>query len=252
MLIGFDADQDCAPVAQLAAAKGVRFVCRYLKNLSTDEVRALLAAGLAVVLIFESTAERALAGLVAGAADGAKAASQTLALAAPAGTAIYATADFDCTADQQPAALTYFAAFKKALAGAYKLGVYANGAVCVAAAERGIADYTWVAGGRGMRGTKNFIALGKPTIVQDVGDARGLSLGIGIDSDTAMADDFGGWSATPAQAAAPASPAPQPVAIPAARDMQAALNAAGAALDVDGIWGPMSAAALAAYYDNAA
>ena len=46
MLIGFDADQDCSRVAVAAKAKGVAFVCRYLKNLSVRETRALAAAGL--------------------------------------------------------------------------------------------------------------------------------------------------------------------------------------------------------------
>src|SRR5260370_940104 len=60
MPLGFDADQDCSDVADTAVAKGVVFVCRYLKNLSLDEAQALSDAGLKIVSIWETTAQRAL------------------------------------------------------------------------------------------------------------------------------------------------------------------------------------------------
>ena len=61
-MIGFDADQDCSGVADAAVAAGAGFVCRYLTNLTLGEAKALSAAGLKIVSIFESTAERARAG----------------------------------------------------------------------------------------------------------------------------------------------------------------------------------------------
>lgn len=192
--IGFDADQDCSSVAADAVAASVGFVCRYLKNLSLAEAKALSAAGLKIVSIFESTAERARGGAPAGATDGAKAFLQASALGQPQGSAIYATADFDDAAVEDATVIAYFAAFKAALEGQGKLGVYANGATCQAALDAGIADYTWLAGGMGMRGSRAFLATGKATLVQDVGDKQGLDLGIDIDSDTAYAEDFGGWT----------------------------------------------------------
>ncbi len=92
------------------------------------------------------------------------------ALGQPQGSAIYVTADFGETQIQDEIVLAYFAAFKAALQGQGKLGVYAEGAVCQAALDAGIADYTWLAGGMGMRGSRAFLDTGRATIVQDVGD----------------------------------------------------------------------------------
>ena len=41
-MIGFDADQDCSGVADAAVAAGAGFVCRYLKNLTLGEAKALI------------------------------------------------------------------------------------------------------------------------------------------------------------------------------------------------------------------
>ena len=192
--IGFDADQNCSSVAADAVAAGAGFVCRYLKNMTQAEARALSAAGLKIVSIFESTAKRALGGAQSGTEDGDRALAQASVLGQPQGSAIYATADFGEKNTDDAAVMAYFAAFKAALEGQGKLGMYGEGAVCQAALDAGIADYTWVMGGRLMRGTQAFIASGKATLVQDVGDKAGLNLGIDIDSDTALSEDYGGWS----------------------------------------------------------
>jgi glycoside hydrolase-like protein len=193
MPIGFDADQDCSHVAADAFAKGVEFVCRYYKNLGLAEARALSAAGLKIVSIWETTAKRALAGAGAGKIDGGLARNAGAALGQWQGSAIYATADFGEVQGEDAAVFAYLAAFKEALGGQAKLGVYGEGAVCQSALDLGLADYTWLAGGMGMRGSRAFAASGRATIVQDVGDKRVLDLGIDIDSDEARVDDYGGW-----------------------------------------------------------
>jgi hypothetical protein len=192
-MIGFDADQDCSSVAAAAAAKGVKFICRYTKNVTIAEIRALHGAGIAVVPIWETTAERALAGSGAGTVDGTQARLAARKLGAPSGTAIYATVDFGETADQNADVLAYLAAFERAIAPEFKLGVYGEGAVCQAALGASIADFTWLAGGGRMRGTQAFLQTGLATIVQDVGDRRSLDLGIEIDSDVAIDGDIGEW-----------------------------------------------------------
>lgn len=191
--IGFDADQNCSRVAEKAVAAGASFVCRYLKNLTTAEVMALHDAGLAIVLIWETSADRALGGATAGVVDGTRAREMAAALGAPAGTAIYLTADFGEVVMQDAVVLGYFAAAKRVFADQARTGIYAEGAVCQAALDQGIADFTWLAGGRKMRGTQAFMDSGRATIVQDVGDLQGLDLGIDIDSDVAIDGDIGAW-----------------------------------------------------------
>ncbi len=187
--IGFDADQDCSGVAAAAIAAGASFVCRYLKNLIKTEVDALHAAGLSIVLIWEHEAERALAGYEGGLDDGLDARTMAMVLGAPEHVAVFATVDFDPTLDQQKVVLDYLRAF--ALRG--MSGNYASGAICQACIDGGIGSYSWLAGGMGMRGSVEFAASGRASIIQDVGDKQHLDLGIAIDSDTAYVEDYGAW-----------------------------------------------------------
>lgn len=246
-MIGFDTASTLSDATlRRAAAKGVGFVCIYLKYLSVDLVARVFAHGLAIVVIFETTAERALTGAPGGVADGRAARAHAAALGIPMNTAIYATADFGETADQDGAVAAYFSAFKAALGGMYRLGVYAEGAVCQLALDKGITALPWLAGGRSMRGTALFAAQGRAAIVQDVGDAKRLRLGIAIDTDTALVDDFGQWAAA---ASTVAEQKPAALEIPSARDLQAALAAIGLYKGaIDGEFGPLSCAALQAYY----
>ncbi len=237
--IGFDADQDCSSVAAAAVAKGASFVCRYFKNLTVAEVQALSAASLKIVSIFETTATRALGGAPAGATDGARALDYARQLGQPPGSAIYTTVDFGEGAVQDDAVMAYIAAFKAGLGGSYKMGVYGEGAVCAAALDAGVADYAWLSGGMGMRGSRDFADSSRATIMQDIGDKAGLDLGIAIDSDTARSEDYGGWSL---------SATPVASAVPSVLSLQKALNAFGSGLTEDGVWGPRSAAALDRYY----
>jgi hypothetical protein len=138
-------------------------------------------------------AARALGGAPSGATDGARAFLQAQTLGQPAGSAIYATADFDDASVDDEIVIAYFAAFKRMLNGEYKLGVYANGATCQMALDAGVSDFTWLAGGMGMRGSRAFLDTGKATLIQDVGDKQGLNLGINVDSDIATVSEYGGW-----------------------------------------------------------
>lgn len=209
MILAFDADQDCSRVAEQAVQHGAHAVCRYLKNLAAHEVATLSGAGLKIVSIWETTARRALAGFAAGHSDGMRAREMAEALGQPHGSAVYATADFDVIVEQEQDVLDYFRGFRTGLAGAYRPGAYANGAVCARALSQLIADYTWLAGGMGMRGSRAFAASGQATIIQDVGDKQHLNVGIAIDSDVIEHDaDFGGWMLD----AAALRPLPAPVA----------------------------------------
>ena len=191
--LAFDADQDVTKVIQAALTKKVVAAARYLKNLLPVEVAALSAAGIKIISIYESTATRALAGHDQGVSDGTAALNAAAALGQPQGSALCVTVDFDATADQENAVISYITGFKEGTTGEAKIMVYANGAVCQAALDAGVADYTWLAGGMGMRGSRDFLASGKATIVQDVGDAQHEDLGISIDSDQIEQADFGGW-----------------------------------------------------------
>lgn len=98
-LFGVDWSLSKPDLKQLPAA-GVKFVCRYLstpgnpKNLTAAEAIALRALGLSIVVVFETTATRATAGMKAGVADAQAAEQQALACGLP-NPVIYFACDFD-------------------------------------------------------------------------------------------------------------------------------------------------------------
>ncbi len=111
MILGFDYTDRIAPAALKAA--GCQVVFRYLsqpgwpKNLTKTEAQELLAAGIAIVLNFETTATFMLGGYSAGQAAARSARAQATTLGAPTWTRIYYSADFDVTADQVPTVMAF-------------------------------------------------------------------------------------------------------------------------------------------------
>ena len=155
---------DCA--APLTAEKarifkdlGYEFVGRYFcpdtkgnwKRLNKPEAEAISAAGLRLLCVWETTADRAKGGLTAGAVDGARAYNQALELAMPTDGIIYFAVDYDA----QPAEFDTIAAYLKAASqqvGEYKIGVYGSYKVIEAMYERfgnSIAYWQCVAGSYG-------------------------------------------------------------------------------------------------------
>lgn len=98
-------------VAQIKAS-GAHFVCRYLspdstKNITAQEVKDYHAAGLGVVVIWESVAGRMKSGYAAGKADAIAADKQRKAVGLPADQPIYFACDFDATASEYHAINEY-------------------------------------------------------------------------------------------------------------------------------------------------
>lgn len=99
-------------------AAGYGFVMRYLspdpaKNLTKAEAEGLLNAGLAIGLVWESTAQRALGGAVAGEVDAEMAEHQAEQLGYPAPCPIWFAVDFD-PSGSLPAVADYFAGVGRA------------------------------------------------------------------------------------------------------------------------------------------
>jgi hypothetical protein len=112
------------PLGILAA--GYSGVMRYLsndpsKNLSKTEARALLAAGLSIGLVWETTAKRASEGFAAGNADAAAAEAQARALGYPISCPIFYAVDYDAL----PAASWGYFSGVRARAK-YPIGVYGS------------------------------------------------------------------------------------------------------------------------------
>ena len=212
----FDCDEVItAATAAKAISEGVRALPElcYSKLLTREQAAAIFEAGHAagvvvwITTIFETTAERALAGAAAGTADAAEFIVQAKRFGQPLPLRAYMTTDFDEQTSQDPQCIAYAGAFRAGLGGGAKMGIYGNGAFDAELKKLGIADFEWIAGGKGMRGTRTELATGAETEEQDVGDAQHLGLG-NIDSDTVyvnvtdpldfakpeLGEQFGGWS----------------------------------------------------------
>lgn len=272
-LLAFDADEHLASVAPLAIQRGVRIFLPYYKLFTPADRDAIWKAAseagvsVGIIPIFETTAERGLAGSSAGVQDGQSIARYMAASGQPSGTSYVLTFDFDEQAAQDPACRAYAGAVQAANPSNLMVA-YGNGALAEELKQLGIAKFAWDAGGMGMRGTRADLASGQEDLQQDVGDVRGLHLGIEIDSDFAphatKPEDLGAWtspasgaepSPEPASAQVPTPTSVQPVAIPSALQLQQALQAEGRDIGptgADGKWGPRSGAALQEHFDEQA
>lgn len=130
-------------------AAGYDAVLRYLsadptKNLTPGEAAALHAAGLGIGLIWETTAQAALGGGPAGAADGAQAVGEAQALGLPEGCLLIANlGDFAATADQLAAIHAYYYAFRRVPGFSYQPGGYATGYIIEQLVAAGAIGVWW-------------------------------------------------------------------------------------------------------------
>ena len=133
--------------AQLKAA-GKHFVCRYLstpgnpKNLTRAEATRLHAAGIAIVLVFETTGNRALSGRAMGRQDGNSARAQARALGCPDAVPIYFAVDFDPVGAEIPKVVSYIHGAADAL-GVSGAGVYGGIDACKACAAATACHWFW-------------------------------------------------------------------------------------------------------------
>jgi hypothetical protein len=151
---GVDYSFDRANLAELKRL-GYRFVIRYLtgsgKALSVAERKDLEAHGLAVGVVYETTAGRAGAGRAAGEHDAqiARAAAANVGFA---GIPIYMAVDDDLSFNT---VRPYFEGASPVL-GKGKRGAYASGLVLRQLMHAGLIDFAWEAGARGWGDGRRF------------------------------------------------------------------------------------------------
>jgi len=120
---------DSRPGGAALAAAGKAFVCRYVpyggftKGLTAAEVADYHAHGIAICLVFEQFANRALSGRAAGIADATTSKDAAAALGFPVTQPIYFAVDFDANAAQQPAIDAYLGGAAGVI-GPGRVGVY--------------------------------------------------------------------------------------------------------------------------------
>jgi len=147
MAFGIDYAWSRPTIAAMKAA-GVTFVCRYLshdttgKNIGAAELQSLRAAGMAIILVWESTAARALAGTGAGQADAVTALSQARGLGFPDDRPLFFAVDFDAVLTEQPKINDYLDGAASVI-GLNRMGMYSGYGPMVRAFDAGKIRYGW-------------------------------------------------------------------------------------------------------------
>ena len=205
----YDGIDTAARITAAQAAKlrqnGVEFVARYLapgKALTAAEVADLRDAGLAIMLCWETSANRVKGGATAGAADAMAARQAAEALGVPAGTVIFFACDYDAPSSD-------FASIEAYLRTAtynieqYGVGLYGPERVIAAMSERGACFYFWQC----VAWSNQFLPVADVRQYAWQGDARAkaMAAACGISAvDLDSAETLAGmW-------AAPVKPKPEP------------------------------------------
>lgn len=177
--------------AQLKAA-GIHFVCRYLstpgnpKNLTAAEAKALHAAGISIVLVFETTGTTFLGGNAAGRHDATLALEQAKALGVPATVPIYFAIDTDPHGHE-----SLVVAYEKGAASvltAARTGVYGGLTAIDACHKAGACKWFW----------QTLAWSGTPTVWHPANHLEQHENGAHIDGhsvdlDRAVKPAFGAW-----------------------------------------------------------
>lgn len=190
-------------------ASGYGFAARYLshdpgKNISAAEANDLRNNGVDVVLVWESTATRALSGHDAGVQDAQAAVAQLADCGAPANMPIYFAVDFDANPAQQANIDDYLRGAGSVI-GVDRVGVYGGFYIVERCHDNGTAKWFWqtLAWSGGQQFAGNHIYQDGRT------DFNG-----GCDIDEARQDNYGQWSKAGAGQPVPA-PTPTPAPAPA-------------------------------------
>jgi hypothetical protein len=150
MIKGIDSSTPLtAQKAEWMAAQGYRFAVRYLvprsyawKRLSRSEAEAITAAGMHIVSVSQTTAQRASGGALAGHVDGETAKREADLLHQPAGSAIYFAVDYDAQLSEWDAIEAYLKAAAAVLPG-FQTGVYGSYTVIEEMAKRNACGHFW-------------------------------------------------------------------------------------------------------------
>ncbi|OAS21125.1 DUF1906 domain-containing protein [Paenibacillus oryzisoli] len=148
MKMGFDcATPLTADLAKRFKTGGYDFVGRYLvpggwKALTAAEVKTIGDAGLGIISVFETTADRALGGYEAGKRDGAIAVQVAAQVGQPDGSCIYFAVDFDATSAQMATVIDYIRGASEATPN-HTTGVYGSYDVIVAVRNAAVCSRFW-------------------------------------------------------------------------------------------------------------
>lgn len=135
------------PGGRAIKAAGFDFVCRYLslnpqKDINLTEAQDLHANQLKIVLVWETTEQRALLGPDAGVIDAKRASELAMEVGCPKDRPIYFAADFDFNEKQQPQIEEYFKGIGTVLPVS-RIGVYGGLLTLQNLLNKSLVSFAW-------------------------------------------------------------------------------------------------------------
>jgi hypothetical protein len=213
------------PAPGLLHLNGYRFAVRYLatnpahpsaKSLTKAEYVSLVAAGVAVPVVFESYAQRALGGFAAGVAD-AKTATASLAAMGliDVDRPVYFAIDFQPSNSTEFETVMAYIHGAASVRGAKRVGVYGSWAVVKGCLDRGLCAWAWQT--RAWSRYNGVFRWDTRAHIRQTGSAT--VGGSSVDINYAYASDYGQFpkpkplvvTPPPARKPVPVSPKPKPV-----------------------------------------
>jgi hypothetical protein len=180
------------PTAAGVKSAGYSFVVRYVggsasKQITLAEANELKGAGVDLILVFESTANRVLSGESAGVTDANTAISQASAAGAPANFFCYFACDFDAQLADQAAINAYLDGVASVFGGYARIGFYGGYNPLKRVLDAGKAAKGWqtLAWSAGLKDPRIALYQTGGTVVID---------GATCDVDEAYIDDLGQWT----------------------------------------------------------
>lgn len=183
-----------ASAARILRENGITFVCRYLvpnsgntawKALTASEAKDLRDAGLAILLCWETTANRPAGGYDVGHVDGATAKKLAQDMGIPAGAVIYFAADYAVPESDYEAVYQYLYAAAGS-ASPYRVGLYGSENIVREMNERRACDFFWQCVG----GSNMFLDCAKTIQYESQygKDAKAMAakVGFAVDLDSAV------------------------------------------------------------------
>jgi glycoside hydrolase-like protein/SH3 domain-containing protein len=198
-----DASVNATTALPCLKTSGIGTIIRYYnrdmtrKVIKRPEVNAILAAGLSLCIVHQRGGRDPNEyGARNGRLDAEHCRTYGKEMGQPSGSAVYFAVDFDISrADLIRMVVPYFEAVRAVMAAAgdtpsFRVGAYGSGLTCSTLLDRGLADFTWLSQSRGFRGTPEFRASNRWSLVQMMPETL---CGIGVDPDMANPafPDFG-------------------------------------------------------------
>lgn len=195
-----DTNTNCTGHLEDLKRRGVEVIGRYYaargdKRLTQTEAQAISDAGLKLFIVYEDSGSPVLS-VDRGRNDAQIALRMARFIGQPKGSAIYFALEHlpDGYGEADiPGVKLYFEGIRRAFAGEYAVGCYANGSALDALLDAKLIQYAWLSASLGFHGSREFLKTDRWHLQQEVPIDLNWG-GVSVDTNKVQHAEFGAWS----------------------------------------------------------